>query len=159
MKRILVRRVWLAAFAVWPLVHFGLARAYDIDTSKFGGWAALAAPTFEPNVVLFRIELRGAETFDDIQAGKISPSDWSEDLRKLHRAYVRSRTTFGRLAPPPEQLGARLLEEHGGTGMVLIAVQSRRIGRLDGRIHAEIEKYVYSDREKVRAELSGTVPP
>lgn len=157
MKRLLVG-VWLIAFAIWPLVHHGLARAYDIDVSKFAGWATLAAPVLPANVVLFRIELHGAETLDDIQAAKISPMEWSADLRKLHRRYGAVRNNFGRLAPPPEQLGGKLLEEHGETGMVLIVVQTRRIDRLDGRINADIEKYVYSNREKARAEIQGGAP-
>jgi hypothetical protein len=155
----LVLRIWLVVFALWPLVHYGLVKAYDFDPSRFAGSATLAAPVFPPSVVLFRIELRGARTLDDIQAAKLSPAEWSKDLRRLHRRYATARAALGRLAPPPQQLGGKLLEEHGETGMVLVAVQTRKIDRTTGRIHADVEKYVYSDRDKVRAELGGSVPP
>jgi len=150
--------VWLIAFAVWPLAQHALVTAYELDPSKFAGWATLAAPVFAPNVVLFRIELHGARTLNDIQAAKISPGQWSEELRRLHKEYATARANFGRLTPPPERLGRKLLEEHNETGMVLVAVQTRRLDRTSGRIEADIEKYVYSDREKVRAELEAGAP-
>jgi len=157
MKRI-VMGLWLVAFAVWPLVHYELATTYELDPSKFGGWATFTAQVLAPNVVLFRIELHGARTLNDIQAAKISPGEWSDDLRRLHKVYVSERATFGRLTPPPERLGRKLLEEHNETGMVLVAVQTRELNRGSGRIEADIEKYAYSDREKVRAELEGGLP-
>ena len=157
MKRVLVG-VWLVAFALWPLAHFGLVRAYGLDPWKFAGWATFAAPVFQPNVVLFRIELHGAQTLDDIQAAKIDPREWSEDLRRVYRRYLTVRAEFGRLVAPPEQLGRKLLEEHGGTGMVLVVVQTREINRANGLMQTQLERFVYSDEDKVRAELEGGVP-
>lgn len=154
MKRALVG-CWLVAFAVWPLVHYVLAATYGFSPSNFAGWATFAAPELLPNVVLFRVELQGAETLDDIQAAKVSPERWSADLRAAHRQYAIERAEIGQLAPPPERLGGTLLAEHGSTGMVLVAVQTRQINRATGLMEARIEKYVYSDRAKVRAELRG----
>jgi hypothetical protein len=153
-KRFLIG-CWLIAFAVWPLVHYALAAAYGLAPSRFAGWATFAAPELPPAVVLFRIELQGAVTVDDIQAAKVSPQRWSGDLRSAQAEYATARADFGRLAPPPERLGRKLLEEHGATGMVLVAVQTRTINRASGLLEAGIEKYVYSDRDKVKAELRG----
>ncbi len=158
MKSLLLR-VWLFAFGLWPLVHYGIVNAYGLDPSRYAGWADLAAPAFEPNIVLFRIELHGARTLDDVQAAKIAPSKWSEDLRAAYRQYVTARTDAGRLALPPEQLGRKLLEEHGETGMVLVVVQTRKLDRATGRIQTQLERYPFSDRAKALEELQGDTAP
>ena len=150
---------WLIAFALWPWAHFGLVRAYDLDPWEFAGWATLAAPIFEPIVVLFRIELRGARTMDDIQAAKIDRDEWSSDLQLAHRRYTAARADYGRLTPPPEQLGTKLLEDHGQTGMVLVVVQTRELNRTSGRMQTHLEKYVYSDKDKALNELGGGAQP
>jgi hypothetical protein len=158
MKRLLLG-AWLIAFGLWPLVQYGIVSAYGLDPSRYAGWATLAAPVFEPNVVLFRIELHGARTLDDVQAAKIQGHQWSDDLRAEYRRYITALSDSGRLALPPEQLGKRLLEEHGETGMVLIVVQTRKIDRATSRIQTQVERYSYSDRAKALEELQGGTTP
>ena len=150
MKRALLG-AWLVVFAVWPLAHFGLVRAYGINPWRFGGWATFATPSLPASVFLFQVDYRNAKTLDDIEAIKLVPSYWSMQLRKEVINYTAKRTSFGRLVPPPERLGRKLLDEHGETGMVLVAVQTREINRATARLEMKLEKYPYS-AEKMKSE-------
>jgi hypothetical protein len=145
--------LWLLGFALWPVAQHWLTRSNDMDAWRFAGWATLAVPRLPPNVVLFQVILRGAQTTDDIQAAKIDPAQLSSELRAELARFTAVRTAYGRLAPPPERLGRKLLAERGETGMVLVVVQSRTLNRGSGRIETSLEKHVYSDREKVRSEI------
>jgi hypothetical protein len=147
---------WLLVFAAWPLVQFGLVRAYDIHPWRFGGWATFAVPLLPPNVVLFQIDYRNAKTLQDIKAIKVGPAYWSAGLKADVDHYMTDRANFGRLIPPPELLGKKFLDEHGETGMVLVVVQTRQINRSTGLMETNIERYVYSaDRLKPGTENLG----
>jgi hypothetical protein len=143
MKRGLLA-VWLLFFGLWPLAHFGLVKAYGIHPWRFGGWATFAAPALTTKVFLFQVDYGSAETLDDIRAIKLAPAYWSSRLRSEVIGYATGRTNFGRLVPPPERLGRKLLDEHGETGMVLVVVQTREIDRATGLLKTHIEKYPYS---------------
>lgn len=146
MKRTLLG-VWLLTFAIWPLAQFGLVQAYAIHPWRFGGWATFATPFLPASVFLFQVDYRNAKALDDIQTIKLAPAYWSSDLRQAVIDYKTKRTNFGRLVPPPERLGRKLLDEHGDTGMVLVVVQTREIDRATGLMRTNIEKYPYSASE------------
>lgn len=150
MKRLLLS-AWLIVFAVWPLAQFGLVRAYGIHPWQFAGWATFAKPLLPTNVFLFQIDYRTAKTLDDVRAIKLAPAYWSGELRSEVKNYATRRTNFGRLIPPPERLGRKLLDEHGETGMVLVVVQTRELNRATSLMETNVERYVYS-AEKMKPE-------
>lgn len=134
---------WLVIFGLWPLVQHGLVRAYGIRASRFAGWARHAVPELRPNVTLMKVDLGSAVTLADIKLVHVLRGEWSRELAAEWSAYVARRRALGKLAPPPDALGRRLLAEHGEQGMVLVAVAVSTLNRQTKMVDVEVEKYTY----------------
>ncbi len=122
----------LCAVMVWPAIHHGLVRAYDIDAWKLFGFAMYAVPARQVRVQVLPI-MEG------------EPTRWvfSKPGRARIARFLDDRLHWGRLAPA-ETLGHDLLELEPRFDALEIRILTRRLERSDARL--------YFDEERTRVE-------
>lgn len=82
----------LAALAIWPIPHYFLVAALDLDPWRFCGFAMYATPSLYQRV--FVIELRGDREVH------LHPTWFSPDIKRQIDEFKRRRGTLGELVPP-----------------------------------------------------------
>jgi hypothetical protein len=122
---------FLIAFGLWPLVHWGLVRVYDVDPWKLAGWAMYTAPGAMKTVRVTRIERGGG--FETLDFARYGP----EEQRAVDRFRERRRV-LGRLASS-EPLARTMLALHPDWEGVAISVLSLKLDPEDARLRPQIE--------------------
>ena len=109
-------KVGLVAFALWPVVQWGLASSYGVSPWKLGGWAMFTAPQFPVGVTPF--EVRGDQLVP-ITDARLTP-----ELRHEVRRLAGYRRTIGRFASS-DRLAKALYKERPQWGVVMVVIDSR----------------------------------
>lgn len=91
-KRRLVA-VFLALFAVWPLVHRGLVARYHITPWRLFGWAMYCTPKLPARVDVYALRGGARERLDPNSIER-------RNLRHAVFAFARRRGVWGELEPP-----------------------------------------------------------
>lgn len=113
MKRFVVGAV-LAFVAFWPLVHFGLVHALELNNWKLAGWAMYATPQSRVLTALFT-EVEGGYA-------QIRPETLPDDVEREQRRFERWRQCLGILSRPDE-LGRAALAARPDVENVVVLVQ------------------------------------
>jgi hypothetical protein len=124
----------LVFFALWPLGHLALVRAYDVNPWKLAGWGMYTTPQFTP---LVSIECLTPDAIGRYELGSVHP-DWQDELDD----FVRRRRGLGRLARP-DALGRRLLAVYPAILGVEITVERPFLDRRKGMVESATETYFY----------------
>jgi hypothetical protein len=131
-QRIVRTVVW--ALALWPLLHFGVVRVFDLNPWKFLGFAMYAVPVAQMRVNL--VSLR------DGQAIPFKRDEVSEELMRAAFRYSELRLDLGKLAKP-DRIAKGLLEENPELDGVRIEVGRSYIDRRDGILKFDYQTYDY----------------
>ena len=125
----------LAAFTAWPIVHFALVRAYDLDPWKFGGWAMYTVTGFLPKIDVFAL---GEEGREQLGLG----SHRFLRAREAHEQLVFDTKFYGTLADA-EPLARAAADEVGEDVMIEIAITRFYIDPQSARISARRRSLFY----------------
>jgi hypothetical protein len=129
-----VLRVFFIVVALWPLIHFGATKAFDINPWKLCGFAMYTVPHPEPRVVL--LALAGEATIP------FGPDHVSDEAMERLKRFGFLRQGLGRLVTP-ERLGQRLLDEQPDIDGVRIEVHQKYIDLADGMLKLRRTAYEY----------------
>jgi hypothetical protein len=113
MKRFVVGAV-LAFTAFWPLVHYGLVRALEINNWKLAGWAMYATPQSRVLTALFT-EVEGGYA-------QIRTDNLPADVQREQRRFERWRQCLGTLIRP-DDFGRAALAARPDVENVVVLVQ------------------------------------
>jgi hypothetical protein len=133
-KRRLVK-VFLIAFALWPLAQFALVTRFEVSPWKLAGWAMYTAPTKQVGVAVFAV--RPGRPPQRLAEATL-PEPVSSELRR----FVDRRRTLGRLASP-DAIGRELFARRSDLAWTVVAVETRHLDRDSAMIEREMEKHVY----------------
>ena len=112
-RKTLLVGLLLAAFALWPLLHYVLAQKHFVSPWRLFGWAMYCVPVYKPRVEFF-VEQAGQRV--PIAYPRIS-TDGSRSLE----TFVRNRAELGTLVDP-DPLGRTIFEVHPGLDRVIIRI-------------------------------------
>jgi len=129
-------RTALIAFAVWPLLHIGLIRAYDLNPWKFAGWGMYAAPQLVCGVRILGIAPDGT----DYELRSIA-----EPIEPALAEFRRRRNGLRGLATP-DALGDAVLRHYSAIAAVRIVVVQPVLDPPSGMIHEVETRYEYRRR-------------
>jgi len=125
----------LAVFTLWPLVHFSLVRAYELDAWKFGGWAMYTVVNFLPKIEVYALHEAGRE---ELGLG----SHRFPRSREAHEQLVFDTKFYGALANP-ESLARAAADEAGGDVAIEIAITRFFIDPRSDRVSARRRSFFY----------------
>ncbi len=132
-KRALVQAA-LLIFAVWPVVHIGLVKRYDINPWKLAGWGMYSAPQLPCRLRVFCL------TPDEVGLYELRTLD--PVLEQKARQFLRRRRALRRLARP-DALGAAVLEDAPAIDGVRIEVMQPFLDPASGMIEQRVSSYEY----------------
>jgi len=127
--------LFLVAFAIWPLIHFGLVERYEVSPWKLAGWAMYAAPTTQVGVAVFAV--RPGRKPERLAEAAL-PAPVAAEMAR----FVDRRRTLGRLASP-DSIGRELFARRSDLAWTVVAVETRLLDRDSATIERELEKHVY----------------
>ena len=126
------KRAWvhgaLILFALWPAVHIGLVKAWDVNPWKLAGWGMYSAPQIPAEV---RIQV-GASPLEELPA----------ELEAERYAFLRARLGLGDLARPAK-LARALLDRDPALDGVSIEVVQPVLNRHTGIVEERRTTYAY----------------
>ncbi len=126
LKRAIVHG-WLIGFALWPAVHIGLVKRWDVNPWKLMGWGMYAAPQMPA-------ELRITGVRSDGTTVSLTDVDTY--------AFQRARLGLGDLARP-ERLARAILDRDAALDGVTIEVDQPKVSRRTGIIEVRTTRYTY----------------
>ena len=124
----------LILFALWPAVHIGLVRVWEVNPWKLAGWGMYAAPQIPA-------ELR-VSCFTPDAVGVYPLRTLAPELEALRDAYLRRRLGLGRLARPG-RLARALLDYYPAIDGLSIVVVQPVVNRRTGYIEERTTAYAY----------------
>ena len=133
LKRSSVHAV-LIAFALWPLAHIGLVKAWDVNPWKLGGWGMYSAPQIPADARIFCF------TPDDV--GIYPLRTLPPELEKAQYEFLQARLGLGRLAKPRE-LAQAILDRYPSIDGVSIEVVQPSLNPRTGIVDEKITTYEY----------------
>lgn len=101
-RKTLVVGLLLTAFALWPLLHFVVAKRHFVSPWRLFGWAMYCVPIYQPDVKFLAV--RGDQRFaiDFPMAGEDGLA---------YRRFVHQRSQLGTLVSP-DDLGRILFRQY-----------------------------------------------
>ncbi len=132
-KRVVVY-VFLVAFAVWPLVHIGLVKRYDVNPWKLAGWGMYSAPQLPAWIQLFALT---SDSVGVYELQTIQPA-----LQPAVDDFLRRRRGLRQLAVP-DDLARATLDFYPGIDGVRIVVVQPFLNRHNGMIEERTATYEY----------------
>jgi hypothetical protein len=133
LKRTIVHG-WLIGFALWPAVHIGLVKRWDVNPWKLMGWGMYAAPQMPA-------ELRITGSLPD-GSGFALADELTEELAAEQYDFLRTRLGLGDLARP-ERLARAILDRNAALDGVTIEVDQPKLSRRTGIIEVRTTRYTY----------------
>ena len=136
MTRELKRRLlfaWLVLFALWPLVHHGLVRTYDMSPWKLNGWAMYCRPSLPVTMTIALLD--GEEEIGVI--GDQIPEPARVEVDRFQDRYPQ----LGDLAPPDAALEAILTEAPPSADGAVISVQKLELSPESDRLRVQMRRY------------------
>ena len=132
-KRIAVYAL-LVAFTLWPLVHIGLVKRYEVNPWKLAGWGMYSAPQLPAWVQLFALtpDSVGIYELQTVQAA----------LQPAMDGFLRQRRGLGQLVEP-DALARAMLDYYPAIDGVRIVVVQPYLDRNTGMIDERMETYEY----------------
>ena len=124
----------LILFALWPAVHIGLVRVWEVNPWKLAGWGMYAAPQIpaELRVSCFTPDAVGVYPLRSLPA----------ELEVLEHAFLRSRLGLGQLVQPTA-LARALLAHYPAIDGVSIEVVQPVLNPHSGFVEDRTTSYVY----------------
>lgn len=132
-KRIIVY-VFLAAFTVWPLVHIGLVKRFEVNPWKLAGWGMYSAPQLPAWVQLFALT---PDSVGIYELQTVQPT-----LQPAVDGFLRQRRGLGQLVEP-DALARAMLDYYPGIDGVRIVVVQPFLDRHTGIIDERMTSYEY----------------
>ena len=132
-KRIFVYAL-LTVFTVWPLVHIGLVKRYDVNPWKLAGWGMYSAPQLPAWVQLFGLT---SDSVGIYELQTVQPA-----LQPAVDRFLRRRRGLGQLAEP-DALARAMLEYYPAVDGVRIVVVQPFLDRETGMIDERMATYEY----------------
>ena len=118
---------WLIGFAVWPAVHIGLVKRWDVNPWKLMGWGMYAAPQMPA----------------ELRISGVRPDGSTVSLTDVDSyAFLRARLGLGTLARP-ERLARAILDRDAALDGVTIEVDQPKVSRRSGIIEVRTTRYTY----------------
>jgi len=118
--------LFLVLFAIWPLIQYGLVRAYDVDPWKLMGFAMFCVPGPMKTVRVYEVSSDGSQRMLDFMAYDDEEKRVVDRFRQLHR-------TLGDLQSSDE-LAEALLALHPDFEGVVVAVLSLKLDPESARL-------------------------
>lgn len=137
----------LIAVFLWPPVHHGLVRSFDLDPWSFFGWSMYAVPNLRLNVRAARLEAGSAPDWNAISPALYGPM----------RAYALKRQRWGELLPP-DALAEQIFAEQPEHPGLLIRVRRWVIDRDSARLQPRDRDYRYDKPGAGRPKMSRPAP-
>ena len=132
-KRIAVY-TFLVAFTLWPLVHIGLVKRYDVNPWKLAGWGMYSAPQLPAWLQLFALT---SDSVGIYELQTVQPA-----LQPAVDDFLRRRWGLRQLAEP-DTLAQAMLEYYPGIDGVRIVVIQPFLDRHSGMIEERTATYEY----------------
>ena len=132
-KRIAVY-AFLVAFTLWPLVHIGLVKRYDVNPWKLAGWGMYSAPQLPSYMRIVCL------TPDEV--GRYELSSVRPALEPAFERFLLMRRDLGRLVEP-DAFARALLDHYSAIDGVEIVVVEPFLDRRTGMIEERSETYEY----------------
>ncbi len=129
-----VASAFILFVAVWPLVHYGLCRTFDINPWKFNGFAMYTVPVRQIELVYVGIG-NGREE-------RIEPFEHPA-LAKEAKRFQQGVWTLGRLYPP-HLLANMIFDEFPQYDEVLVVTGVYRINRETKLMDLDQRHYRYT---------------
>jgi len=123
--------LFLILFAVWPLIQYGLVRAYDVDPWKLMGFAMYCVPGPMKTVRVYEISSDGSQRMLDFMAYDDQEQRIVDRFRELRRA-------LGDLQPSDE-LAEAMLALHPDFEGVVVSVLSLKLDPESARLEPEVK--------------------
>ncbi|MCH7709712.1 MAG: hypothetical protein IH884_14590 [Myxococcales bacterium] len=123
--------LFLILFAVWPLIQYGLVRAYDVDPWKLMGFAMYCVPGPMKTVRVYEISSDGSQRMLDFMAYNDQEQRIVDRFRELRRA-------LGDLQPSDE-LAEAMLALHPDFEGVVVSVLSLKLDPESARLEPEVK--------------------
>ena len=125
-----MHRLAIGLLMVWPLLHFGLVRAYDMNPWKLGGLAMYTAPPES-----YGVDIYGYATGDRVNVS-LSRTD-----NALFGEFVHRSRVLGRLVSP-RQLAEQLLSGNSELDAVVVECDRFALRSRDDHIGLVRTSYV-----------------
>jgi hypothetical protein len=122
--------LFLILFAIWPLIQFGLVRAYDVDPWKLMGFAMYCVPGPMKTVRVYEISSDGSQRLLDFMA-------YDEEEQRVVDRFRELRRTLGDLQPSDE-LARAMLALHPDFEGVVVAVISLKLDLESARLDSKV---------------------
>jgi hypothetical protein len=132
-KRIVVY-AFLVAFTLWPLVHIGLVKRYDVNPWKLAGWGMYSAPQLPAWLQLFALT---SDSVGIYELQTVQPA-----LQPAVDEFLRRRWGLRQLVEP-DDLARAMLDYYPGIDGVRIVVVQPFLDRHTGMIEERTFTYGY----------------
>jgi len=126
--------VFLLAFAVWPLVHIGLVKRYNVNPWKLAGWGMYSAPQLPAWLQLFALT---SDSVGVYELQTIQPA-----LQPAVDDFLRRRRGLRQLVVP-DDLARKTLDFYPAIDGVRIVVVQPFLNRHNGMIEERTTTYEY----------------
>ena len=133
----------LIAFTLWPLVHIGLVKGWNVNPWKLAGWGMYSAPQIPADVRI--------SCFTPDEVGIYPLRILPPELQALRHEFLRARLGLGRFAEPRE-LAQAILDRYPAIDGVSIEVAQPVLNRRTGMVEEETTTYEYRRRQSTRGE-------
>ena len=127
----------LVALTVWPALHIGMVKLYDVNPWKLAGWGMYSAPQL-PSYV--QITCLTPDSVGSYELGSLQP-----ELEPELQEFLLLRRHLGRLVEPDEFARA-LLDYYPAIDGVDIAVLEPVLNPRTGMIEEQSATYEYRRR-------------
>ncbi len=124
----------LVALTVWPAVHIGLVKAYDVNPWKLAGWGMYSAPQL-PSYV--QITCLTPDRVGSYELGSLPP-----EIEPELQEFLLLRRHLGLLVEPDE-FAAALLDYYPAIDGVDIAILEPVLNPRTGMIEEQSATYEY----------------
>jgi len=124
----------LVAFTLWPLVHIGLVRRYDVNPWKLAGWGMYSAPQLPVWLQLYALTPDSVGVYE-LQT--VQPA-----LQPAVDRFLRLRRGLRQIAVP-DALARTMLDHYPAIDGVRIVVVQPFLDRHNGMIEERTTTYEY----------------
>lgn len=123
--------LFLILFAIWPLIQYGLVRAYDVDPWKLMGFAMYCVPGPMKTVRVYEVSSDGSQRMLDFMA-------YDDEEKRVVDRFRELRRTLGDLQSSDE-LAEALLALHPDFEGVVVAVLSLKLDPESARLEPKVK--------------------